>query len=222
MNISEAILKRRSTRSFLPSPVSREAITQALELARWAPSVGNTQPWDVWVVSGEKVSQLAGGFCRKVVQQAAQQPDFPIPDIFTFEGDTMRRYRETGKSLFGNMGIRRDDYHKRFEHLLNNSSGYGAPHFLFVLVDRSLGIFSILDVGIFVQTFCLAATDLGLGTCIMANLVRYPEVIRELLPIPEDKRLLIGIAVGYPDLGDPVNRFRSSREELRQFVTWIE
>ena len=222
MNVTEAVLKRRSTRSFLAHPVPRETITQALELARWSPSVGNTQPWDVWVVSGEKVGKLSGGFCRKVVQQAEQKPDFPIPDIFTFEGGSMRRYRETGKSLFGNMGIRRDDYHKRFEHLLNNSSGYGAPHFLFVLVDQSLGIFSILDVGIFVQTFCLAATDLGLGTCIMANLVRYPEVIRELLPIPENKRLLIGIAFGYADLADPVNKFRSSREELSNLITWIE
>jgi nitroreductase len=222
MEIGETVHKRRSIRNFQKQRVPNEIISKALEIARWSPSTGNTQPWEILVVSGEKVNLLAAGFCRKVVQQAEQKPDFPIPDTFSFNGEAKRRYSEAGKGLFGKMKIGRDDYQKRFEHLLNNCSGYGAPHFVFVMVDSSLGAFSILDVGIFVQTFCLAATSLGIGTCIMANLVRYPEVIRKIIHIPDHKKFLIGIAVGYPVQDDEVNIFRTPREEITQFVKWVE
>jgi len=42
------------------------------------------------------------------------------------------------------------------------------------------------------------------------------------LNIPENKNLVIGVALGYPDLESPINRFRSPRDDLDKFVRWIE
>lgn len=46
MNVNEAILKRRSIRSFTADPVSDEAVKMLLEAGRWAPTGGNRQAWE--------------------------------------------------------------------------------------------------------------------------------------------------------------------------------
>ena len=62
MDLIEVVQNRRSIRAFLPDPVPRELVTKVVDLARWAPSWGNTQPWEVVVADGEKAVQLADAF----------------------------------------------------------------------------------------------------------------------------------------------------------------
>ena len=52
-SIDDAISSRHSVRSFLDRPVARESVEQILEVARFAPSGTNTQPWLVYVLGGE-------------------------------------------------------------------------------------------------------------------------------------------------------------------------
>ena len=58
MNVLEAINQRRSTRAFLPKPVSNEIILEILKISSRAPSGSNTQPWHVYVLQGEKLKNL--------------------------------------------------------------------------------------------------------------------------------------------------------------------
>jgi nitroreductase len=51
--VDAAITSRRSIRAFLPTPVAREDIEAILEVAARAPSGTNTQPWKVYVLTGE-------------------------------------------------------------------------------------------------------------------------------------------------------------------------
>jgi len=53
MDIENAVRERRSIRMFKPDPVPKEIIGQILEEARWSPSWGNTQPWELYVVTGD-------------------------------------------------------------------------------------------------------------------------------------------------------------------------
>jgi len=50
--------------------------------------------------------------------------------------------------------------------------------------------------------------------------VAYPDVLRSLLNLPESKRMVLGIALGYPDTSKPAATFRSSREPMETLVTW--
>jgi hypothetical protein len=54
-----AITSRRSIRAFLPTPVARETIERILAVASRAPSGTNTQPWHVYVLSGESLGALS-------------------------------------------------------------------------------------------------------------------------------------------------------------------
>ncbi len=80
----------------------------------------------------------------------------------------------------------------------------------------------MFDCGGFVQTVCLWATEKGLGTCIQHSGVNYSDIIRKYVPIPEEKKILVAIAIGYPDEEAVVNRFRSNREPLENVVHWTD
>ena len=58
MNVTEAVKARRSIRGFKPDPVSDDKLREILEVARFAPSNCNTQPWHLTVVSGEARHKL--------------------------------------------------------------------------------------------------------------------------------------------------------------------
>ncbi len=56
------------------------------------------------------------------------------------------------------------------------------------------------------SNICLAAVDFGLGTCIENQGIMYSDVLRDIVRIPDDKRLVVAIAIGYPDDDFPANK----------------
>jgi len=64
LEVFEAIQKRRSVRSYEPTPVLIENLRKVLEAARLAPSAGNVQPWRfIVVIDSDKRRKIAKG-CR--------------------------------------------------------------------------------------------------------------------------------------------------------------
>jgi nitroreductase len=55
METTEAILKRRSVRSFKDKPVPDDAVKKLLDAARLAPTGGNRQPWKFVAVRNPKM-----------------------------------------------------------------------------------------------------------------------------------------------------------------------
>ena len=66
----------------------------------------------------------------------------------------------------------------------------------------------------FVETFLLALTERGLGSCVEVSVVGYPEIVRAGLDIPEELLILSGLAVGYADPGFAANKLKISREPI--------
>jgi nitroreductase len=67
----------------------------------------------------------------------------------------------------------------------------------------------------------LLAHDRGLATCILAASVTYPEIAREVFSISENKCLVMGAALGWPDTEAPVNLFERNRARLEECVKWV-
>ncbi len=65
MECIEALLTRRSIREYLDKPVPRKALLKAIDIARYAPSAKNTQPWRFIIVDDPKIlvklSKIHGG-----------------------------------------------------------------------------------------------------------------------------------------------------------------
>jgi nitroreductase len=99
---------------------------------------------------------------------------------------------------------------------------FDAPVGILLLTDKTLSDTGpLLDIGAAMQTLCLAALHFGLGTCIEDQGVSYPEVLREIAHIPDNKKIIIAIAIGYPDWDFPANALIGSRETLEKNTRWM-
>lgn len=57
MDVIDAIKSRRSIRSYAARSVEKEKLMACLEAARWAPSAGNRQPWELLVVGDSETKR---------------------------------------------------------------------------------------------------------------------------------------------------------------------
>jgi nitroreductase len=217
MQLDEAVHGRRSIRAFLPDPVPRDKITKIVDLARWAPSWGNTQPWELVVADGQKAKELADLFEEEGRKGVPPRPDIQMP--IEFPDAHKKRYMGLGRALLTFMGIDRDDKDARIKHYLNMYKFFGAPAVVYFVIDGRLNVpYSCLDVGSIGTTLCYAAAQEGLGTIYLAAAMHYPDLVRKVLSIPEDKKVVIGIALGYPHPDAPASLFRSDREPVETIM----
>lgn len=220
MELYDAILNRRSIRLFLPDPVPRETITKIVDKARWVPSWGNTQPWEIVVADGEKAKILSEAFEGEVKKGNPPRPDMAMP--MEFPEPYKERYVGLGRSLLTSMGITRDDTDARLRHWMNMYHFFGAPACIYLIIDRALNEpYSCLDLGFLGVTICHLAVQEGLGTIFLAAAMHYPDIVRSVLSIPETKKIVIGLAIGTPHPTAPASVFRSERapvEEILRFA----
>jgi nitroreductase len=221
MELLEGLTTRKSIRAFTSQAVSRELITQILDTARWSPSWGNTQPWELVVAAGLKVKQLTQELMAAFEEKVPPNPDVPMPESFPDAYKT--RYMACAAGLFGTMGIARDDKASRWTHMVKMTGAFGAPVIIYVIFNTELSEpYTMFDLGAITYGICLGAHALGLGTCIEAQVARYPDLVRKHLNLPASHKIAVGIALGYPDPGAPANAFRTDREPLEEFVRWVE
>ena len=220
MNILEAVRGRKSIRGYKPDPVPAEVLREILEAAGRAPSTMNTQPWEFHVMTGDVLDKVRQGNVEKVTSGTPPQPEHVMigwsPDS-VFAG----RPKALGIQLFQLMGVERGDKEKRDAWMLRGFRFFDAPAAIVIVVDNALTTQGpLLDIGLAVQTICLAAMELGLGTCIEGQGVSYPDVVRSNLDIPDSKKIIISLAIGYPDGDYPANNVQAAREPLENTTHW--
>jgi nitroreductase len=220
MDIREAIRERRSVREYRADQIPENAIREILDEARWAPSWGNTQPWELYVLTGEALEKF-----KRVNRQNVIDGEFPAPEITmpsAWPEAHRKRYMDVGERVLTSMSIAREDKEARRRYYTDMFSLFNAPCVIILCVDKSLSIeYAMLDIGLICQTICLLAHERGIGSCIMAATVSYPKLLREILPISEDRTIVMGLVLGYPDEKSPVNGFERVRASLDEMVTWV-
>lgn len=217
MDLFQAMRERRSRRAFKPDPVPLEIIERIIGLAVNAPSANNLQPWEFTVVVDEerkRLSRTLGKAYRERQVSCGSGAVKPLPEIFRQRGlatlEEMRPYIEkTGASV---------------DNFINEGSCdfYGAPVAIIITLDDCFSERQLVDVGTAVAYLGLAAHGSGLATCPISLIAAYADEIKDLLNIPANKKVIMGIALGYPDRENPVNGYRSSRESTERFIRWID
>jgi nitroreductase len=222
MDVRQAIRERRSIRKFKPDQVPESLVREILDEARWSPSWGNTQPWEFYVVTGEALREFKIANCGKLDEGVPSAPDIKMPESWTER--LKKRYGAVGRSTLAALGIAREDTEGRTEQARTMFRLFDAPCLIAACVDkRSSSIeYAMLDLGLITQTLCLLAHDRGLGTCIMACAVWFPSALKILLPDAENKLLVAGIALGYPDREAPINNFARERAPLEESIVWVK
>ncbi len=217
MDVIEAIKTRRSIRAYKPDPVPKKVLTELMQTCLNAPSWANSQPWEFAIIGGKAMEEIRRRNGERVAAGAKANTDIPWP---SFPDPYMARIRANGHELFEVLGIARDDRPKRLEWSVAGARFFDAPNGIILYIDRSLPTYSILDAGLMLQTIMLAAWGYGLGTCAEVAVVTHPDILREILHIPPSKLIVLGLAIGYPDIDAKPNKHHSTREPLETFVKW--
>ncbi len=176
-NLYDAIYNRRSIRNFSSDPIPGDALQRIVESARWAPSGGNSQPWQFGVVREEQrktaLAEAAGGqiWIAEAPVVIALCCPLQRQEQFGEASQKVNRMR-WGEQMSDWMTQCPDEYGVSL--LLNNA----APHI----------------PGAHIQ---LAAQAEGIGSC----WIGYLDIDRasEILQLPHDWRCYYLIPLGYPD-----------------------
>jgi nitroreductase len=213
-------MARRSIRAYQPEPVSETVLKEIMERALWSPSWGNTQPWKLTTAGGEALRKIQEEYVNLMKSGRDASPDYGMPSRF---GDEQKaRYQGLGRDLFAAFGIGREDKERRLQYYLDMVRCFGAPHVIYLHLDKGFHPYALMDGGIILQTIALLALEKGLGTCFLAQSVRYPDVVRKYTGIPEDQALVMGLAIGRPLEGHPGSEFRSQRGAPEEFLRFVE
>ncbi len=214
MELISAIRERRSTRAFLARPVERQRLEEIITIAARAPSAINLQPWELTVVSGEEKKRLSRLLVKRMKERnisCGPGAKNPLQQYF------INRQRGLLEVMLPHLPAE-----KKFQDFINEGSCnfYGAPTAVIVTIDKVFSKARLTDLGVFVGYLLLVCHSKGLGTCPIGIITAFDEDIKEELSLPDEKEVVIGIAIGYPDPEGKINMARSERAPIGELVRW--
>lgn len=207
MEFEKVVKARHSVREFSAETVKKSDIREIVELAQRSPSWVNSQPWKVYVATGKTLANIKASYQKKDAAGITSYPDFPVMHRDDWSADTqanMKQWRHEIVHHFENF----DEAHEKMTKASNNLNH--APVILIITIPKNSSLWSVYDAGAFGQTIILAAKDKGLDTIPNYNSVRFPDVLRAELDIPDDETIVVGISMGYPQFAT-INTYQSKR-----------
>lgn len=222
--VTEAVQSRRTWRGFLDKPVPLSLLEDLMENAARAPSGGNTQPWHVYVLTGDKLKELKDAAMKQMSDRKVKivldynvypKKEDMTPELFSAYMD---RRVKCANDLWTLMGVKREDKAGRANALQQNFLFWGAPVGVIITVDRCDDRNSWGHTGMLMQTIALLAEERGLATNMLEAWGNLGPCVYETLKINKETEVVwSGMSIGYPDHDAAVNTLRTEREPLSKF-----
>ncbi len=189
-SLSEVIRNRRTVRKYKLETIDKELIREIINLAVWAPSPFNSQPWNFAVLSREYILSRRSNVGKLLYEdtEPALEEVFKKQDMSQF---IVKKFLKN----FGN-----------------------APYLIAPLRSQKIGKidleFQKAAIYAVVQNILLIAYNKGLGTCWIGVGEETREQVQDILGIDREKGDLMAlIAIGIPDQ-------RIKDLERKQFSIW--
>ncbi|HRO02570.1 MAG TPA: nitroreductase [Terricaulis sp.] len=216
MNVDEALKARVSIRAFKPDPLPQALVREIIEIARFAPSGGNLQPWRVIAVAGAERDAVVALAQANLPGDDAPYPVYPEN---LWEPYRSRRYK-VAEDMYALLGIPREDKPARLMHLARNFQFFGAPVGLFFITDTRMGHGQWAHLGMFMQSIALAAQARGVDSCMQEAWARMRGPLHAHFGLGEHEVIYCGMALGYADKSKPVNALRSDRAGVDEIAAF--
>lgn len=226
--VDQAITSRHSVRAFLDQAVDQQTIKDILTVASRAPSGTNTQPWKVYVVTGQKRQEMIDRVCKAQLE-VSQNPELAKQYTETFAyypekwiSPFIDRRRENGWGLYGLLNIQKGEKEKMAAQQLRNYQLFDAPVALYFTVNKVMGVGSKMDISMMIQNVMIAAKARGLDTCPQAAWNHFHPIVLDVLNAPDDEELVCTVAIGYADPDHIVNTFITPRLPVEEFTVFLD
>jgi nitroreductase len=187
-SLLELVKQRRTIRKFKPDPVPDDYIDKIIEVARWAPSGFNTQPWEFIVIKNRELKD-------KLARISAEYREQYGARLESTREPWLKPLKLPG--AYGPM-----DWNTAPVFIMlcgDTRAKIGLPMTVRNDPWECQSIFTASLAGAFVYMH-LAATSLGLATnwvsALKATLVH--RMVKQVLGLPEELEIYDMMAVGYP------------------------
>ncbi len=210
MNELDLLRKRHSTRRFTDQDLSTALIKDIIRDAQLAPSWENTQPWKLYLATGETTKQIrARHLATAQSHQKSWTEIMPPKNWATMPQANMDAWSNDIRGFLGG----------QFESEFLDMQGqlFNAPAIIYVTVPKGSSNYSTYDAGAFGYGLLLAASAHGLGAIPAYEFIRFPKEVHEAFTIPEDESLLMGIGIGYP-AASKLNEYQSKRRPVDEIL----
>ncbi len=135
---------------------------EILEAAHRAPSWADTQPWEVYVATGDALERLRHAHLDTFATGVQPHPDFPAPTQWP---PALKKRMDDLLTLHKKEAQTHPEHKNNSEaYLVRQMNFFKAPVVIYLCLDRALGPWSIFDMGFFTQSLLLAAKEKGLDT----------------------------------------------------------
>ena len=205
MKFIEVMEKRHSSRDFKKDEVSEDTLREIVRIAGMSPSWENSQPWNVYIATGETLETIREAWIGENDKKIKGSADMNPGHRTNFS----ERGQKNMADFMDAIGKFDDDEDlenfNHVQHILFNS-----PAVVYLTLSKNHTKWSIYDLG-------LAATDLGVDSIPAYELVKYPYILRNNLPILDDEDIIMGIALGY-ESDEHINEYESPRLDLDEIL----
>jgi nitroreductase len=222
--VDSTIQNRRSIRAYLQKPVPRQLIEELLAVAARAPSGTNTQPWQVYVLSGKAKDALSTEIVETFLdptQSGEHKEEYNYYPHQWVEPYISRR-RKVGWDLYNLLGIAKTEKERMQQQQARNYAFFDAPVGIIFTIDRIMEKGSWLDYGMFMQNVMIAAKARGLDTCPQASFTPYHRIIAKHLQLKPEQQMICGMSLGYADNSKIENSLVTEREPVSSFTTFLD
>ena len=169
-NVFEAILARRSVRTYAPDALDRNTVRTLLEAAVRAPTAMHEEPWAFVVMQDHALLQRLSDLAKPLFVEEV-------------------RYRNAHGSSHS------------FDHFTKPDFNifHGADT-LIIICAKQLGPFVVADCWLAAENLMLAASAIGLGSCVIGSAVAALNIhkVKTELGIPDEYSAIAPIVVGVP------------------------
>ncbi|AIS08795.1 Nitroreductase [Lactobacillus sp. wkB8] len=199
MEFNNVYNHERVTRKFTSRKVNEKLLAKIIKKAQLSPSLLNSQPWKVYMITGDALDALKKEVKVQIDNNVEPHEDFVKMLSLDWDSYPSQNMAAVGASQPYFFNNKMELFSEANDNMFN------AQDVAFLTIPRTSPVWSVYDLGIFSQSIMLLALDEGLSIMPAHSMVSYPELVRKYGKIPEDELVGMAIGLGYQDNAAEVN-----------------
>lgn len=199
MEFNNVYNHERVTRKFTSRKVNEKLLAKIIKKAQLSPSLLNSQPWKVYMITGDALDALKKEVKVQIDNNVEPHEDFVKMLSLDWDSYPSQNMAAVGASQPYFFNNKMELFSEANDNMFN------AQDIAFLTIPRTSPAWSVYDLGIFSQSIMLLALDEGLSIMPAHSMVSYPELVRKYGKIPEDELVGMAIGLGYQDNAAEVN-----------------
>ena len=215
-NFKELMKERHSARNFLPKEIPEETLKEIIKVSLDSPSWCNSQPWNIYVVSGKPLEEIKKEWISKNAQKIKGYADLKPVHRTEFS-------ERCQKSMEEELNLIKESTNdpELTSFWRKNIECFNAPVIVYLTLNKGHSKWSCYDLGGYGMALMLAAKDYGVDSIVAYELAKYPDVLRKYAKIPENEDICVGIALGYEN-DDAINKLRAKKNSIDEVCHFVK